>query len=129
MSSDNADDTCNDSSSTKSSIILYKHSNHMNYTINHVIISWEWCIINYHDNNFFIMIITQPILSFSPNFHNRISHIDTLNMTYELYKKRNACKSSTIYIFESRFAKKVLYTRLLFNFAGTSTHPVVKLEH
>jgi len=39
MSTDNTDDTCNDSSSTKSSIKLYKHSNHVNYIINHVIIS------------------------------------------------------------------------------------------
>jgi len=40
MSTDNADDICNDSSSTKSSIKLYKHSNHMNYIINHMFISW-----------------------------------------------------------------------------------------
>jgi len=40
MSIDDADDTCNDSSSAKSSIKLYKQSNHMNYIINRVIILW-----------------------------------------------------------------------------------------
>jgi len=40
MSTDDADDTCNDSSSTKSSIKLYKHSIHVNYIINRMIISW-----------------------------------------------------------------------------------------